>query len=202
MVFNFISKKSLTIFGICIVLLTIANASHAQYVKGYNIPDSTYKYTHSPHKATFYSAIIPGMGQVYNKKYWKVPIIYAGFGGLIYYAQYNNYVFERYRNSYNAKVKGDIENDEFYNKMSEDVVLKRMDEWRRYRDLCIIGIGILYVAQILDANVDAHLFDYDISEDLSLRVDPYYMDDRISAFSAPTTFNNTSSLGLRCTIRF
>lgn len=179
------------------MLLIIANSTQAQYVKGYNIPDSTYKQKHSPHRATFYSALVPGLGQVYNKKYWKVPIIYAGFTGLAYYAGYNNYVYKRYRDSYNAKIKGDTENDEFAN-YSKEVILKRMDEWQRYRDLCIIGIGIFYVAQILDANVDAHLFDYDISEDLSLVVDPVYMDTRAMTFQN----TNTSTVGLRCVIRF
>jgi len=179
------------------MLLIIANNTHAQYVKDYNIPDSTYKQTHSPHRATFYSALLPGLGQIYNKKYWKVPIIYAGFSGLAYYAGYNNYVYKRYRDSYIAKIKGDTENDEFAN-YSKDVMLKSMDEWQRYRDLCIIGIGIFYVAQILDANVDAHLFDYDISEDLSIVVDPVYMDSRAMTYNTP----NTSTFGLRCVIRF
>lgn len=195
--FSFISKNKLAILGISIFLLTITNNTQAQYVKGYYIPDSTYLSNHSPHKATFYSALVPGLGQIYNKKYWKVPIIYAGFTGLAYYAGYNNYVYKRFRDSYNAKVKGDTENDEFEN-YPEEVVLKRMDEWQRYRDLCIIGIGILYVAQILDANVDAHLFDYDISEDLSIVVDPVYLDTRTSTFNQPST----STFGLRCAIRF
>lgn len=189
--------------GFSIILLLFGNGIFAQYVEGYNIPDSTYQQKHLPHKATFYSAVLPGLGQIYNQKYWKVPIIYAGFGGLIYYTGYNNYVYKRYKNAYEIKLQIDSGDTTLVDPLpgpTTAATLLTREEWRRYRDLTIIGIGILYVAQIIDANVDAHLFDYDISEDLSLRLDPYI--DPMSTIYTYSGQTNGSTYGLRCTIRF
>lgn len=189
---------------LCFVLLMCGINTSAQYVKGYNIPDSTYQQKHLPPKATFMSAVLPGLGQAYNKKYWKIPVIYAGFTGLGYYTGYNNYVYKRYKDAYETKIKidaGDSTLTDPLPNISTDATLKSREEWRRYRDLTIIGIGLLYVAQIIDANVDAHLFDYDISEDLSMRIEPVYIDPR----SAIYTFagqNNNSTIGFKATISF
>ena len=186
-----------------ILLLSITEDTHAQYVLDYQTPDSTFMYSHSPNKATFYSAILPGLGQIYNKKYWKVPIIYAGFGGLIYYVNYNNFVYAKYKDAYQIKLRiesGELgleEEDPFPNASSNQIKGQK-DNWRRYRDLSIIGIGLLYVLQILDADVDAHLFDYDVSEDISMRFNPIIMENKV--FSTNTS--SSSTIGLRCSIKF
>ncbi len=195
------TTKWIGILGISFSLLIPSTKLQAQYSDDYTIADSTYKQYHSPHKATFYSAIIPGMGQAYNKKYWKIPIIYAGFGGLIYYTNYNNFVYNKYKDAYNVKLRienGDSTLTDNYPLIQPDNLLRYKEEWRRYRDLCIIGIGILYVIQIIDADVDAHLFDYDISEDLSMRVEPIMIDPRTIVYSG----TNNAAIGLRCSIRF
>lgn len=186
-----------------IIIFGIPEETYAQYVVDYQKTDSAFIYTHSPNKATFYSAILPGLGQIYNKKYWKVPIIYAGFGGLIYYVNYNNYVYSKYKSAYNIKLR--IENGELglddedpFPNHSSGQIKGQKDNWRRFRDLSIIGIGILYVLQILDADVDAHLFDYDVSEDLSMRFDPILMENKV--FSTNTS--SSSTIGLRCSIKF
>lgn len=157
------------------VFLWIPNISNAQFATEYRTPDSTFLTTHSPHKATFLSALVPGLGQIYNQKYWKVPIIYAGFGGLLYYANYNNYVYQKYKDGYSIKIRikdGETGLVDPFPRYQEANILRQKEVWRRYRDLMYISIGILYVVQILDADVDAHLFDFDMSEDLSLRVEP------------------------------
>lgn len=165
--------------------------------------DSVFLQTHNPHRATFMSVLVPGLGQIYNEKFWKVPVIYAGFTGLIYYSSYNNFVYNKYKDAYNIKLKIDQGNTELvdeYEIYSAENLKRLKDNWRRYRDLTYISIGLLYVAQILDANVDAHLFDYDISEDLSMQIVPSAMPTQDIAWQG-NGFNN-ASLGLRCSIRF
>ena len=186
-----------------ILLLGISKEAHAQYVTDYRTPDSTFINTHSPNKATFYSAILPGLGQIYNKKYWKVPIIYAGFGGLFYYLNYNSYVYDKYKNAYNIKLRIEggelgLDEEDLFPDASAATLRDQKDNWRRNRDLSIIGIGLLYVIQIIDADVDANLFDYDISEDLSMRLDPILIENR--AFNPNTS--SSSTIGLRCSIKF
>lgn len=181
-------------------LVMFTPRAHSQYTPDAEVADTTFLNSHSPHKATFYSCVLPGLGQVYNQKYWKVPIIYAGFGGLIYYAGYNNQAYQSYYDQYQQKLlydAGKIEEDPDPSRTAISIA-GSMDTWRRYRDLCFIGMGLLYVAQIIDADVDAHLFDYDISEDLSMRIEPVIMPQFIQ-FSAG---NNDVPVGLRCAFRF
>jgi len=198
-------KNCVKLFSVLVILLLLSGYQlKAQYAPGYNVPDSTFLQKHSPLKATFYSALVPGLGQVYNQKYWKVPIIYAGFTGLAYYAGYNNFVYKKYRDAYNIKYKieelGDTTLTDKYSAYSLTSLGKTRDNWQRYRDLCYIGISLLYVAQIIDANVDAHLFDYDISEDLTLNIRPTIAID--PRFAMITQNKTNTTLGLRCTFRF
>ncbi len=130
---------------------------------------------HSPNKATLYSAVIPGLGQAYNKKYWKIPIVYAGFGVLSYFIISNRNEYLQFREAYDYVMVGDttipINNDYVY-KYSSDQLSKARDYYRRNMELSIILSGFWYILNILDASVDAHLFDYDISDDLSLHIEP------------------------------
>lgn len=194
--------KRVRLIAICLFISVLSTYdTFGQYVSGYTPKDTTYKTKHLPHKATFYSALIPGLGQIYNQKYWKVPVIYAGFAALAYYAGYNNYVYKRYKEGYNTKLfieNGDSTLTDLFKFASKENLLRQRDNWRRNRDLCIIGIGLLYVAQIIDANVDAHLFDYDISQDLSMRIDPFYIDPRMLT----THQSDASFFGIKCTFRF
>ena len=181
-----------------LLAIGISFSVKAQYADGYNIPDSTYLWSHLPNKATFLSALVPGLGQIYNEKYWKVPVIYAGFTGLLYYANYNNFVYKKYKSAYEAMIDDDDSTTSPYSAASSSSLLKARDNWRRYRDLCFIGIGVLYIAQIIDANVDAYLFDFDMSKDLTFRVEPMMMPPRNFVTGDP----NNVPLGVRCTIQF
>jgi hypothetical protein len=194
------SVQTLVLCLFFIVLLSPVQTM-AQFNADYQQPDSTFLLKHSPLKATFLSAVVPGLGQVYNEKYWKVPIIYAGLVGMIYYANFNDNRYEFYKNAYNIKIRiSDGETgltDPFPSRGTENI-LQIKDYWRRNRDLIYISIGLLYVAQILDSNVDANLFDYDMSEDLSLRLEP-----TISPMEPINIGSNPSaSVGLRFAIRF
>ncbi len=149
---------------------------------------------HSPHKAALYSALLPGLGQIYNKKYWKVPIIYAGFGTLIYFINTNN----RY---YNDLKQGLIHaNDSipyqlkyFHYDLTPDQLQNGKDIYKRYRDLSIILTGGLYILQIIDATVDAYLFDWDVGEDITLRIEP-------APITSPVMPSN--SFGIRACLSF
>lgn len=188
---------------IIVILFGTSKNISAQYVLDYRTPDSTHINTHSPNKATFYSAILPGLGQIYNKKYWKVPIIYAGFGGLFYYLNYNSYVYDTYKEAYSIKLRIEdgelgLEDEDRFPDASLETIQGQKDNWRRNRDLSFIGIGLLYAIQIIDADVDANLFDYNISEDLSMRLDPIILNNPVYK----SNYNSSSTLGLRCSIKF
>lgn len=122
--------------------------------------------------ATVMSAVLPGAGQAYNKKYWKIPIIYAGLGGFGYMLFANQ---ERYE-FYGSKLRAENDNDP--NTINDtgydsDNLLRIKNKYRKDRDLGIIGCAIIYALNILDANVDAHLRTFDVSDNLSLQVKPY-----------------------------
>lgn len=127
----------------------------------------------NPRLAAVLSTIIPGAGQAYNQKYWKLPIIYGGFAALIYFSSSNNKEYVKFREAYEQKMQNGGEAiNQPYPGVPAEAIQRERDIWRRYRDLTIIGIGLLYVLNIIDANVDANLFDYDVGGDLSLRVSP------------------------------
>jgi hypothetical protein len=128
---------------------------------------------HSPKRATIMSAIIPGLGQAYNKKYWKIGIIYAGAGALTYSFIYNTDSLDAYQRAYVTRIDSDTSNDNlFYPNLTDASVKNNRDFHRRARDLTIIGFVALYALNIIDANVDAHLKEFELNEDLSLKVEP------------------------------
>jgi hypothetical protein len=128
---------------------------------------------HSPKKAALFSAVVPGAGQVYNKKYWKVPIIYAGFAGLAYSFQFNQSRYVKYRNALKYRLDDDSSTtDDFIDIYSDDQLTTLYQYYHRYRDLTVIGGAALYLLNIVDAAVDAHLFTFNVSDDLSLNIHP------------------------------
>ena len=131
---------------------------------------------HSPKKAAILSAVLPGAGQVYNRKYWKVPIIYGGFAGLGYAVGINQKRFKDFATGFKI-----VANDSLISSYTVDgqsysqSQLKELkDFYKRNRDLFILFSGVLYALNIIDAAVDAHLFEFDVSEDLSMRIEPVY----------------------------
>ncbi|MDG1823675.1 MAG: DUF5683 domain-containing protein [Flavobacteriaceae bacterium] len=126
-----------------------------------------------PAKAAFYSAVLPGLGQVYNKRYWKLPLIYGGLGASIYYYDLNNKNFKRYRNAYKRRLSG-FSDDEFQGIISDNNrLIDGMNFYKQYRDQSMLFIIGTYFLNILDANIDAHLKQYNINQNLSLKA---YMD--------------------------
>lgn len=131
-------------------------------------------------KATTLATICPGAGQIYNRSYWKVPFVVGGFASLIYCIDWNNRGYQRFQKAYhlladyeaNPDKYPDGPTDEFRGRYSTSFIKNLKDSYRRNRDLCIIITAGLYALQIIDAHVDAHLKDYDISDDLSMNIEP------------------------------
>ena len=143
------------------------------------IVDTTFIKKHSPHRATMLSLIFPGLGQIYNHKYWKLPIVYGGFGACVYFFQQNHGEYIKFRNAYNFVTTPGTENlppvNDYvtrYNK-NATLLLSGRDYYRRNLELTYIATGILYVLVAIDAQVDAQFFDFDVSNELSLNLKPF-----------------------------
>lgn len=133
----------------------------------------TWKDRHSPTRAAIYSAVVPGLGQVYNRKYWKVPIVFAGLGVSYYFIDRNRSQFHRYKDAYIAIVDGDPGTvDEFNGQYSASAVLDVANTYRRWRDISYICAGLVYILNVMDAAVDAYFVHFDVSDDLSLSFGP------------------------------
>ncbi len=163
-----------------------------------------------PKRALWLAVVLPGAGQIYNRKYWKLPIVYGGFVGCIYAMQWNNQMYHDYSQAYIDLVDNDP-STQSYNQFLhlgteinssnaeryKSLFKKRKDYYRRYRDLSFFILVGVYGLSIIDAYVDASLSEFDISDDLSLRVEPTVISDK--------QHNNplrSSALGIRCALTF
>ncbi|WP_121665822.1 DUF5683 domain-containing protein [Mesonia aquimarina] len=122
----------------------------------------------APAKAAFYSAVLPGLGQAYNGSYWKIPLVYAAIGGGVYAFIYNNNQYNKYRDAYKSRLAGETD-DEFINVLSDDALIDAQKRFRRNKEISILVTIAAYALNIIDANVEAHLQQFNVSEDLSLR---------------------------------
>lgn len=130
----------------------------------------SYAARYNPRKALLYAAILPGLGQVYTKKYWKIPLVYGGIWGLgysinFYQAGYSKYKLELFSVIGTGKTS-------VTNNYTEDQLRNIVDKYRRQRDFYIILMGLMYVLQIVDAHVDAHLKEFDLNPNLQVRLEP------------------------------
>lgn len=131
---------------------------------------------HSAKKASIYSAILPGAGQFYNKKYWKVPVIYLGVGATLYAARWNQNEYLHYRQAFEYRTDNDDNTiDEYVDRYTETNLITIKNYYRKNRDLSYILVAGVYLLNIIDASVDAHLFNFNINDDLSLTVHPQFM---------------------------
>ena len=171
------------------------------------------KFKPDPKKAVLYSLIFPGLGQIYNRKYWKLPLVYGGFLGLTYAVTWNSQYYNDYSKAYKDIMSDDpYTNDSWvdflkptYTSASQltesqitqyqTVFKNKKNYYRRYRDLSIIGMVGLYALCAIDAYIDAELFDFDISDNLSMSVEPTVIS------SQPARVADTA-LGVNCNIKF
>ena len=159
---------------------------------------------HSPRRATIYSAVLPGLGQIYNRKYWKVPIIYGGFVTLGYFINFNNELYVKYKQAYSDIIDTDPNTNSYKNlgvnprnyeadkisQLTEQIRIAK-DGSRRNRDLVVIFTAAFYALNIIDASVDANFFNFDISDDLTINWVP-----------GPVICMDQKVIGLHCKITF
>ena len=175
---------------------------HAKILKN-GLDTTGYKkiFAPDPNKAMWYGLICPGLGQIYNRKYWKLPIVYGGFVAFAYGISWNDRHYQMYKRYY-RDIADDNPNtksyEELYSKYDPSVVTANrlkdmMDNLRRYRDLCIIGTVAFYAITVLDAFVDASLANFDISPYLSLHLAPTMVE---------TNYNNTVNPAIKLNLKF
>lgn len=164
----------------------------------------------NPRRALWLALVLPGAGQIYNRKYWKLPLVYGGFVGCVYAMRWNDQMYHDYSQAY-LDISDDDPNTQSYNQFLhlgkaitkenmatyQNLFKQRKDRYRRWRDLsffCLLGV---YALSVIDAYVDASLSEFDISNNLSLRVEPAIINNRISR--NPFT---ASAVGLQCSLNF
>jgi hypothetical protein len=127
-------------------------------------------------RAALYSAVLPGLGQIYNRSYWKLPIIYGGGAALGYFTVLNYNYFKDYRDAYELRIDNDPSTiDEFDGTYSDNQLKVLRDDYRRNYQLTFTFTVALYALNIIDAYVDRHLKTFDISDDLALGVRPLFI---------------------------
>ncbi len=150
------------------------------------------KEQHSPATATILSTVLPGAGQVYNKKTWKVPIIYGGLTTMVFIVDWNNRGYVKMKRAIRQ-----YPNDEFNGLRTEEELKLYRDIYRKNRDLAFMGLIGVYVLNIIDANVDAHFYDWNVNDDLSFRVEPTVINNNFAS-----TNYSMPAFGLSCTFNF
>lgn len=164
-------------------------------------------------RAMWLAIVLPGAGQIYNRKFWKIPIVYGGFVGCYYAMQWNNQMYRDYSQAYMDLMDNDPNtqsynkflylgnqidnsNKEYYQKLFKN----RKDRYRKWRDMSVFAMVGVYLLSVVDAYVDASLSEFDISRDLSMKVSPAVIKER----SEWTSYNplNSSAVGLQCSLTF
>lgn len=184
-------------------------ADSAAVVVGTPVPEEadTSRFSPDPMKAVWYSALFPGLGQIYNRRYWKLPIVIGGFMGLTYATTWNGRYYKDYSIAYRDAMDDDPSTKSYLNFLPphqrdeenldmawlQSSLKRKKDSYRRYRDLCIISMIGVYLVCMVDAYVDAQLYNFNISPDVALKVTP--------AVIEPSRFNQ-ASIGLQCAITF
>ncbi len=165
--------------------------------------DVTAPRPHDPRRALRLSAVLPGAGQVYNRQAWKVPVIYAAFAGVGYYTYFNYTHMRDYKDEYLYRVNHNdaVNNDEFANIPTSNVY-SLYEAYNKSFQLSIIIVAAVYGLNLIDAYVFAHLFDFQINDDLTLNVCPMLMPSLSSSLSGqfPTSFSFSPAAGI--TLRF
>ena len=197
--------------------LTFASADSIRGLKGFEIlkPDSAATapnlgkirpFNPDPMRAMWLSALFPGAGQIYNRRYWKLPIIAGVFVGLSYGMAWNNRMLNEYTKAYRDAIDADptprsymdlfaptVKEETLDRTWLRNILKNKRNYYRRYRDICIISMVGVYLLNVLDAYVDASLAHFDISDDLSMNVKPAVLDPAVSKLPG---------IGLKCAVSF
>ena len=206
---DYSEKDSIPVFENIITQTDVVNVDS---LVNKNIPLTKEKFKPNPTKSVLYSAFFPGLGQIYNKKYWKLPLVYGSFLGCAYAITWNGNQYKGYQQAYLDFIDGDDTTNSWddyrygnYRKEDPESWTPAMassfesslklarDFHRRNRDLSYIATVGIYAIWIIDAYVDAQLFDFDISPDLSMRIEPVLFD---------RTPNNSRTIGMQLCFTF
>ena len=196
--------RNLSLYFLVILFFATGFSAYSQETIKDTILAKKVESVHSPRKATIYSAVLPGLGQIYNRKYWKVPIVYGGFAALGYFINFNNEEYVKFRQAYSDLIDTDPNTISYEKLVTDKRRLERdkipqltesfrmaKDYWRRNRDLVVIGTAVFYAVNIIDASVDAHFFNFDISDDLTINWIP-----------GPILCMDNKLIGIHCRITF
>ena len=161
-------------------------------------------------RAMWLAIVLPGAGQIYNRKYWKLPLVYGGITGCIYAITWNNQMFHDYSQAYMDIMDNDPNTDSYNDFLHlgnvvdesnksryQELFRKRKDRYRRWRDLSVVALIGVYALSVSDAYVDASLSEFDISDDLSLSVSPTVIDARSTG-----GVSKSPAIGVGCSLRF
>ncbi len=152
----------------------------------------------NPTRAFLYSAVLPGLGQAYNTKYWKIPVVYSALGGVAFLFNYNNKQYNRYLYGYKELREHEADSTSqitiFTDNPEIETIKQYKDKFRRNRDLSALIFIVVYVLNFIDATVDAHLYDFDISDDLSFKIRPEVL--------PIYTLQNSNTIGLTFSFKF
>ncbi len=147
---------------------------------------------HDPKKAAWYSAAVPGLGQAYNKKYWKIPVVWGGIAGFAYFIDWNNDQYQFYSKNLIYETQGNQPGFENETSLEASILKSARDQYRRNRDMLVIFGVIFYMLNIVDAHVDAHLIEFDVNQNLTVQLNP----------SVQNNPNGKQSTGLSLKINF
>ncbi|MBQ9585689.1 MAG: hypothetical protein IJR20_06805 [Muribaculaceae bacterium] len=188
----------------------ILNDSTASFTAAVVKKDTTIKIEHrfnpDPMRAMWLSALCPGLGQIYNRRYWKLPIVIGAFVGLTYGTTWNNRMLNDYSKAYRDISDNDpntrsymdfypptVQESDLDKTWLTNTLKNRKDYYRRYRDICIIGMAAVYLLNVIDAYVDASMMHFDVTPDLSMQWGPTVIDSNVSPLP---------SIGLGCALSF
>ncbi|MCQ2210489.1 MAG: DUF5683 domain-containing protein [Paludibacteraceae bacterium] len=161
-----------------------------------------------PKKATWYAIVCPGLGQIYNRSYWKLPILYGGILTFTYLIRWNGGMYNDYHNAYHDILDEDPTTDSYLSLVPEydgsqtwlqSTLKSKTTRYRRARDLSTFGLVAFYLVSVVDAFVDAHLYDFSVTDDLSMKVEPVF---NTSGFGSSMEARQTSIVGVQCSFQF
>ena len=198
---DFISDRDTVVVADSTMMLTATLDKEVKPVINYKL-----KFNPDPMRAMWLSALCPGAGQIYNRRYWKLPIVIGAFVGLTYGTSWNNRMLNDYSKAYRDITDNDpntrsymdfypptVKESDLDKSWLTSTLKSRKDYYRRYRDICIISIAAVYLLNVIDAYVDASMMHFDVSDDLSMRLQPAVID---------TSFSRFPSVGLGCAFSF
>ncbi len=154
----------------------------------------------NPGRAALYSALLPGLGQAYNGEYWKIPVYYTGLMTSGFFIWNNSINYKRFKRIHNEATNTEVT---YTGPVTADQAKYYRDSYRRLRDYSILALGLVYVLQIIDANVFAFMYDFEVSDDLSVRMEPAVLTpDNAFAMRTPDSVSGSAAVGMRIGLRF